>query len=108
VKKLFQRVRAWFQATFTDRYYRDLQRTWTGRAINAISFMMVILMLALWVALFALLRDDLSAGSWAASTVTAVSCFAFFGGLLLAIVVGGWLGNALRRIFWKVLVKLGK
>jgi hypothetical protein len=108
VKKLFQRVRAWFQATFTDRYYRDLQRTWTGRAINAISFMMVILMLALWVALFALLRDDLSAGSWAASTVTAVSCFAFFGGLLLAIVVGGWLGNALRRFFWKVLVKLGK
>ncbi|KAF0108561.1 MAG: hypothetical protein FD146_447 [Anaerolineaceae bacterium] len=108
VKKLFQRAIAWFQATFTDRTCRDLQRTWTGRAINAVSFMMVIVMLALWVTLFVILRDNLSSDSLAASTVTAVSCFAFFGGLLLAIVIGGWLGNALRRIFWKILVKLGK
>lgn len=108
MKNLFQRVVSWFRATFTDRYYRNLQRSWVGRAINTISFMMVIVMLALWVTLFTILRDDISAGAFPSATITAISCFAFFGGLLLAIFIGGWIGNALRRVFWKILVSLGK
>jgi hypothetical protein len=102
------RIINWFKATYTDVYYQSLQRTWLGRAINAISFMMVMALLALWVALFTILRDDLSAGNIPRATISAISCFAFFGGLVLAIILGGWLGNALRRIFWKILIKLGR
>jgi predicted neutral ceramidase superfamily lipid hydrolase len=108
MKKLFQKVAEYFKSTFTDRYYRELQQSWTGRAINAISFLMVIATLALWVTLFTLLRDRLTENQVAASVSTAVSCLAFFGGLVLAIFIGGWTGNLLRRVFWKVLVKLGK
>ncbi len=98
----------YFKSVFTDQHCRELQQSWTGRAINAISFMMVIATLALWVTLFTFLRDSLTAHQVAASVSTAVSCFAFFGGLVLAIFTGGWTGNLLRRVFWKVLVSLGK
>jgi hypothetical protein len=108
MKKLFRKVVDYFKSIFTDQYYRELQQSWTGRAINAISFMTVIATLALWVTLFTLLRDNLAANSVAASVSTALSCFAFFGGLILAIFIGGWAGNLLRRVFWKVLIKLGK
>jgi hypothetical protein len=108
VKNFFKQVIFYFKSNFTNQDYRDLRRTWVGRAINTISFMMVILTLALWVTLFTILRDDLSVSAFPSATITAISCFAFFGGLLLAIVVGGWIGNALRRVFWKILVSLGK
>jgi len=108
MKKFLPKIVDYFKSTFTGQYYRELQQSWTGRAINAISFMMVIAALALWVTLFTLLRDGLTAKPVAANVSTAVSCFAFFGGLVLAIFIGGWTGNLLRRVFWKVLVKLGK
>ena len=108
MKKLLQMASNYWRSTFTDRYYRELQKSWTGRAINAISFLTVIATLALWVTLFSLMRNSLAANQVAASVSTAVSCFAFFGGLVLAIFIGGWTGNLLRRIFWKILVTLGK
>ena len=108
MKTLFQRLTHYFRSTFNGSAYRDLQRSWIGRGINTISFMMVVLMLALWITLFVILRDSLVASSLPSSIILALTCFAFFGGLLLAIIIGGWLGNALRRIFWKLLVKLGK
>lgn len=108
MKTLFQRLTHYFRSTFYDAAYRDLQRSWLGRAINTISFMMVILMLALWIAVFVILRDSLVASSLQSSIILSLTCFAFFGGLLLAIIIGGWLGNALRRVFWKLLVKLGR
>src|SRR5512136_346334 len=106
--KLFKKMVEYFRSIFTDQYQRELQQTWTGRAINAISFMMVILALVLWVTLFALVRGSLTASPVASGINTAASCFAFFGGLILAIFLGGWAGNLLRRVFWKVLIKLGK
>jgi hypothetical protein len=108
MKKPFQKTVEYFKSIFTDQYYRELQQSWTGRAINAISFLMVIATLAMWVTLFTLLRDSLTASPVAASVSTAISCFAFFGGLVLAIFIGGWTGNLLRRVFWKVLIRLGK
>jgi hypothetical protein len=108
LKNFSRQVIHYFKSNFADPYYRDLQRSWVGRAINTISFMMVIVMLVLWVTLFTILRDDLSASAFPYATITSISCFAFFGGLLFAIVIGGWIGNALRRVFWKILVRLGK
>ena len=108
MKALFQRLAQYFHSTFTDSAYRDLQRSWIGRAINTISFMMVIIVLALWITLFVILRDRLVVSSLQSSIILSLTCFAFFGGLLLAIIIGGWLGNALRRVFWKLLVNLGK
>lgn len=108
MRGLFMKVAAYFRSIFTDRYYRDLQKSWTGRAINAISFMTVIITLVMWVTLFTLLRGSLTASPVATSISTAVSCFSFFGGLILAILLGGWAGNLLRRVLWRVLIKLGK
>jgi predicted neutral ceramidase superfamily lipid hydrolase len=106
--RVIKKTVEYFRSIFTDQYQRELQQSWTGRAINAISFMMVILTLVLWVTLFALVRDRLTASPVTTGISTAASCFAFFGGLLLAIFLGGWAGNLLRRVFWKILIKLGK
>ena len=106
--ELFHRMISYFRGLYTDSVYRDLQRSWIGRAINTISFMMFILALALWITLFAVLRDGLVISSLPSSILMALNCFAFFGGLVFALIFGGWIGNALRRIFWRLLVKLGK
>ena len=108
MRDLFSRIPSYFRGIFNDTVYRNLQRSWIGRAINAISFMMVIIVLALWTTFFVILRDSLAVSSLPSGVLMALNCFAFFGGLVCAIIIGGWFGNALRRIFWRLLIKLGK
>jgi flagellar biosynthesis protein FlhB len=86
----------------------SLRRTFIGRAISMVSFIMVILCLGLWVTVFSLWRDNSLVNSIAPKILSNLMCFGFFGGLVFAVIIGGLVGNTLRRVLWKMLVKREK
>jgi hypothetical protein len=88
-------------ASQTDR---ALEHTCAGRVVSALTFIVVVLCLGLWITIF-LLVNQYFAQTLSANWLTNVSCIVFFGGLVVAIFVGALAGNFLRRAFWKMLVK---
>ena len=105
IRKLWTQFIKLFTAEWMDE---SLRRTFIGRATNIISFVMVILCVGIWVTVFSLWRDSRQASSIAPNTLSNLMCIGFFGGLILSVIVGGMVGNALRRILWKMLVKKKK
>ena len=91
--------------TFASQTDRALERSCTGRIINTLTFLVVILCLGLWITAFLLLKDQLFAKTLTGSLLTNLTCLTFFGGLVIAILVGALVGNFLRRLFWKLLMK---
>ena len=91
--------------TFASQTDRALERTCAGRIINTLTFLIVILCLGLWITAFLLLKDQLFAKTLTGSLLTNLTCLTFFGGLVIAILVGALVGNFLRRLFWKLLMK---
>jgi hypothetical protein len=82
-----------------------LQRTCLGRVISALTFIAVVACLALWITAFLLFRDSSIKQSVSATIYTNLSCITFFGGLVLAIGVGAMVGNLVRRMLWRALMK---
>ena len=78
------------------------------RIINALTFVSIIFFLALWITAFLLLRENLLAPSYSGNLLTDLTCITFFGGLVIAIFVGALVGNLLRRLLWKTLIRRGK
>jgi hypothetical protein len=101
----FNRLRKFGQQTFADQRERALGRTCAGRIVSALTFLVVILCLALWITAFILLRDQVFARTLTGTILTDLSCVAFFGGLGIAVLIGALVGNFLRRSFWKILIK---
>ena len=91
--------------TFASQADRALERTCAGRIINTLTFLVMILCLGLWITAFLLLKDQLFVGKLTGSLLTDLTCLTFFGGLVIAILVGALIGNFLRRLFWKLLTK---
>jgi len=83
---------------------RALEHTCAGRVVNALTFIVVIFCLGLWITVFLLLNQFL-AQNLSTNWLTYVTCFIFFGGLVVTLFVGTLAGNFLRRTFWTMLVK---
>jgi hypothetical protein len=84
---------------------RALEHTCAGRVISALTFIVVIICLGLWITIFVVLKDQLLTQTPTGNVVTNLTCMVFFGGLVIALFIGALAGNFLRRTFWKMLVK---
>jgi len=84
---------------------RALEHTCAGRVVSALTFIVVVFCLGLWITAFLLLKDQLFTQTLSGNLLTNLTCVVFFGGLVVALFVGALAGNFLRRAFWKMLVK---
>jgi hypothetical protein len=91
--------------TAASRADRALEHTCAGRVISALTFIVVVFCLGLWITVFLLLKDQLFMETLSGNVLTNLTCIIFFGGLIIAVFVGALAGNFLRRTFWKLLVK---
>jgi hypothetical protein len=82
-----------------------LEHTCAGRVVSALTFVVVIFCLGVWITGFLLLNDRLFPQIFYGNVLTDLTCIVFFGGLLLAVFIGALAGNFMRRAFWKLLVK---
>lgn len=94
-----------FCGFLNDLPVSDLRRFWLGRVINSVAFTTIILVMAVWIGMFALMQDRLVVSPLSQSVLLALNCFTFFGGLVSSLVIGSWVGNNLRRILWQLIVK---
>jgi hypothetical protein len=88
-------------ASQTDR---ALEHSCLGRVISALTFIMVVFCLGMWITVFLLLKDELFTQTLSGNVFTNLTCIVFFGGLAVALFIGALTGNYLRRTFWKILV----
>jgi hypothetical protein len=79
------------------------ENSFGARILNALTLIIVITCLGLWITAFLLLKDQLFSKTLTGTILTDLTCITFFGGLAIAIVVGGAAGNFLRRTFWKMI-----
>jgi hypothetical protein len=91
--------------TATTQADRALEHSCAGRVVSALTFIVVVFCLGLWITAFLLLKDELFVQTFTGNVLTNLTCIVFFGGLVLAVFVGALAGNFLRRAFWKLLVK---
>jgi hypothetical protein len=91
--------------TATSQADRALEHTCAGRVVSALTFIVVVFCLGLWITVFLLLKDQLFTRSFSGNVLTDLTCMVFFGGLVLAFFIGALAGNFLRRAFWKLLIK---
>src|SRR3990172_10132567 len=81
---------------------RALAHSCAGRVVNALTFIVIIFCLGLWITAFILLKDMLFTETLSGNLLTNLTCIVFFGGLVMALFVGAMAGNILRRAFWKL------
>ena len=98
-------IRFWKAGTRVDPEIKDqaLSHSCAGRVVSALTFIVIILCLAVWTTVFLLLKDHLFSEIFSGNLLTDLTCILFFGGLAVAILVGAMAGNFLRRAFWKML-----
>lgn len=84
---------------------RFLERTFTGRLINMLKFIIIILALGMWVAGFLAIKDHLFIEKISDTLFTELTCITFFGGLVVSIIAGSLFGDVVRRFFWRLLIK---
>ena len=84
---------------------RALAHTCAGRVVSALTFIVVVFCLGVWITGFLLLKDELLAEVHSGNVFTNLTCIIFFGGLVVMLFIGELAGNFLRRAFWKLLVK---
>ena len=111
MKERLNRLWNYGKETAVRQADRALEHTCAGRVVSALTFIVVVLCLGLWITVFLLLKDHLFIQTLSGNVLTNLTCIVFFGGLVVALFVGALLGNFLRRAFWQMLVKrylLGK
>jgi hypothetical protein len=89
----------------TSRAEQALKHTCAGRVVSALTFIVVVFCLGMWITVFLLLKDRLFTQAFSGNLLTNLTCIVFFGGLVVAFFVGALAGNFLRRAFWKILVE---
>ena len=104
MRKRFARLWKSGKQTVSSQADRALEHSCAGRVVSALSFIVIIFCLGLWITAFLLLKDQLFTETLSGNILTDLTCLTFFGGLGIAIIVGALAGNFLRRIFWKLLV----
>jgi hypothetical protein len=105
MKKQLTRLWKSGKKTAASQADRALEHTCAGRIVSALTFIVVLFCLGLWITVFLLLKDQLFTQTLSGNVLTNLTCIVFFGGLVVALFVGALAGNFLRRAFWKMLVK---
>jgi hypothetical protein len=105
MKKRFSSLWEAGKLTAASQADRALEHTCAGRVVNALTFLVVVLCLGFWIAVFLLFNDQLVTQTLSANLLTNLTCLVFFGGLVVAVFIGALAGNFMRRAFWKSLVK---
>jgi hypothetical protein len=105
MKSFFTRLWKSSIETPTNQKELDLKNTCAGRVVSALTLIVVIACLALWITGFLLVMRQLSVQTLSGTVLSNLNCITFFGGLVLAIFIGAMAGNFLRRAFWKWLVR---
>ncbi len=105
MKKRLNRLWKSGKETAASQADRALAHTCAGRVVSALTFIVVVFCLGLWITVFILLKDELFTQTFSGNVLTNLTCIVFFGGLVAALFVGALAGNFLRRAFWKMLVK---
>ena len=108
MKDLINRLRSLGPGVFPGQTDWALERSCAGRVVNALTFIIIIVCLGLWITAFLVLKDFLFTKIFGETTLTDLTCLTFFGGLVMTIFVGALAGNFLRRTFWKILIKRKK
>jgi len=108
IKDRFTGLWKFGRRTVTSQADRALEHSCLGRIISALTFIVVIFCLGLWITAFILLKDQLFTETLSGSILTNLTCITFFGGLVIAIIIGALAGNLLRRFFWKLLIERSK
>jgi hypothetical protein len=88
-----------------DQFDPELKRSCLGRLASISTFIFIITCVGVWITGFLLLRDTPAMQSIPPGWLDQVYCLAFFGGLVLAILVSGLGGNMLRRALWRILLR---
>ena len=102
MRNLLNRLRKLGALKEAERLEPALRRTCLGRVAGISTFLVIILCLVAWVIVFLLIQSS------GAHILPQVMCIAFFGGLVFVALVGGLLGNILRRILWRILQRKDK
>jgi uncharacterized membrane protein len=79
---------------------KELQKSIIGRLVNTLPFLLTILILGGWSAGFYALQTS-SPGEVSES----LRCLTFFGGLVVAVLMGALIGTFLKRLVWKIILK---
>ena len=88
-----------------DQFDPELKRSCLGRLASISTFIFIIICIGLWITGFLLLRETPTMQSIPPAWLDQITCLAFFGGLVLAILVSGLGANMLRRALWRILVR---
>ena len=96
------------QVTIRGTNSSGFERSFAGRILNSLTFIVVIICLGLWITAFLLLKENVFKEALSGSILTDLTCLTFFGGLAFAICIGALAGNFLRRAFWKRLTRKRK
>jgi hypothetical protein len=105
MKKRMNTLWKFGKETAASQADRALEHTCAGRVVSALTFIVVVFCLGLWITGFLLLKDKLFPQILSGNVLTNLTCIVFFGGLVVMLFVGALAGNFLRRAFWKLLVK---
>jgi hypothetical protein len=108
MRNLLNRLRTLGALKEAERLEPTLRRTCLGRVAGISTFLVIILCLVAWVIVFLSLQGSGAQQSIPANVLPEVMCVAFFGGLVFVALVGGMLGNILRRILWHILKRKDK
>jgi hypothetical protein len=75
------------------------------RVVNALTYILVLMFLGIWIASFILITNDVFSHVLSGNILTNLSCLIFFGGLILSISFGAVAGKFLTRFYWKLRTK---
>jgi len=83
---------------------RTLQRSCIGRVVSLVMLLTMVACVSLWVGAAWLVNQAGLSDAVSGLPEPVLPC-AFFGGILLCIVIGGLVGNWLRRLVWRVILR---
>jgi len=108
MKNLFSKFLTLIKTIFGNLDDIEIRHSCAERILNALTFLVVISCLGLWITAFLLLKDWAFRPTLSGNLLTNLTCLTFFGGLVIAIFVGALAGNSIRRAFWKLLIRRRK
>jgi hypothetical protein len=106
-KDIIERIRKLGAIQEAERIKPELRRTCLGRLAAMSSFLVILLCLVSWIIVLLAIQESDARQTIPANILPQVRCIAFFGGVAFVTLIGGLLGNILRRILWRILARKG-
>jgi Na+/proline symporter len=87
---------------------RALQKSCIGRIVSMLTFLFILLCIILYGILYFILYKTGLTQILSSEASTPILVIVFFGSFILAIVLAGLIGNWLRRLIWRSLLRRRK